>query len=328
MTSTTETLADWRGLVEQRSPAQRYFDPDHPLDLLYGSDPAGKPVFVMITSSKPHESSVSRDITLSLTQRSDGRWATSLRLEDVTLFAAFSRLCLDLVARSGAEKSEESAVKSIFRTLDEWKLMLRRYTARQLSLQELRGLVAELWFGFKVLSDTYGPEDVARAWTGPLKAPQDYTFLDGHLCEIKARRPFASTVGVASVEQLDPGDKHLVLAVVTLDDCDADAPGAFTIIDLLIEIRTLEALSFEGRSRIDNLLLSFGLDESNSFYAETFFSVIGFQELLVDKSFPSIQTKTVDGLPVSNVRYDLAIDALKRWQLRDVILQDQGGSDG
>lgn len=323
--STTETLADWWDLIEQRSPAKRYFDPDHPLNLLYGSDPAGKPVFVMVTSDRPEDSPVSRDITMTLTQRGDGRWATSLRLEDITLFDAFSRLCLDLVNRSGAEKSEESALKVLFRTLDEWKLLLRRFKAHRMSLQELRGLVAELWYGFQVLAGAHGTEVVAQSWTGPLKAPQDFTFLDGRLFEVKARRSSAASVGVASVEQLDPGDKDLMLAVVTVDDCDADAAGAFTVVGLLSEIRTRDELSFEGRSRVDNLLLSLGFDESDGYYTETFFSVIDFREFDVDASFPSIQTKSVVGLPVSNVRYDLSVEPLERWQIRAVTLQNQGG---
>lgn len=324
--STTEVMADWQSLVSERSPAKRYFDPDHPLDLLYGSDPAGKPVFVMVTSDKPDDSPVSQDITRSLAQRGDGRWATSLRLEDVSLFTAFSRLCLDLVNRSAGEMSEEAAVKAVSRTLDEWKLLLRRYKVRRLSLHELRGLVAELWYGFEILTDSHRYDDVAQAWTGPLKAPQDFTFLDGSLCEVKARRSSAATVGVASVEQLDPGDKQLTLAVVVLDDCDSDKPDGFTIIDILHNIRTVKDLSFEGRSRVDNLLLSLGFDATDSYYAETFFQVIGFQEFLVDDSFPSIQGKTVASLPVSKVRYDIAMEPLERWQIREVTLQEQGGS--
>lgn len=325
--STTDVPADWQQIVADRSPAKRYFDTEHPLDLLYGSDPAGKPVFVMLTEAKPTETPVSRDISVNLTQRSDGRWVLSLRLEDTTLFAAFSRLCLDLVARSRSETTEESAVKALFHTLDEWKLLLRRYRPRRLSLSELRGLVAELWIGFKVLAAERGPDVVAQAWTGPLKAPQDFTFLDGHLCEVKAQRPSASTVGVASLEQLDPGPHTLTLSVVVLDDCDADAPGAFTIIDLLNELRSLRDLSFDGRSRIDTLLLSLGFDEPDTYYAETFFSVVRWQEFAVDDTFPSINTAAVTGLPVSNVRYDLAIAPLERWQIREVILQGEGGSD-
>lgn len=324
--STTDVLSDWKSLIAERSPAKRYFDPSHPLDLLYGADPTGKPVFVMLTSTKPEESPVSRDISMSLAQRSDGRWATSLRLEDSTLFASFSRLCLDLVARSHHSATETDAIKALFKALDEWKLLLRRFRPHRMSLSELRGLVAELWFGFTVLSATRGTDVVARSWTGPLKAAQDFTFLDDHLCEVKARRSSATTVGVASVEQLDPGAKSLMLAVVVLDDCDADAAGSFSLIELLYDIRSMEDLSFEGRSRLDKLLLTLGLNESDSYYAETHFTVPGFQEFDVNASFPSIRGATVDGLPVSHVRYDLAVDPLARWQLRNINLQDEGGN--
>lgn len=322
--STTDVMSDWKSLVDERSPAKRYFDPSHPLDLLYGSDPAGRPVFVMLTSTKPEESPVSRDISMSLAQRSDGRWATSLRLEDATLFASFSRLCLDLVARSRSSTAEGDAVKAVFKALDEWKLLLRRYRPRRMSLSELRGLVAELWFGFTVLSPTRGPDVIALAWTGPLQAPQDFTFLDDHLCEVKARRSSAATVGVASVEQLDPGTKTLMLAIVDLDDGDADTSDGFTLMDLLYDIRSMEDLSFEGRSRLDKLLLTLGLDESDHYYAETYFAVTRYQEFDVNDSFPSIRAGTVNGLPVSRVRYDLAIEPLGPWQVRDINLQEEG----
>ena len=326
--STTDVIEDWSSLVAERSPAKRYFDPDHPLSLLYGSDPTGKPMFVLLTSEKPPESPVSRDISATVAQRTDGRWATSLYLEDGTLFASFSRLCLDLVARSKVEATEASAVQTLFHALDEWKLLLRRYSPRRLSLSELRGVVAELWFGFTVLATTHGVDSVAHAWTGPLKAPQDFTFLNNQLCEIKARRSSSSRVGIASLEQLDPGDKALILAVVVLDDCDADAAQAFTFFDLLQDIRDHIELTFEGRTRIDNLLRSLGVDETDPYYADTFFRVMSFQEFDVNDSFPSVRAKTVTGLPVSNVRYDLAVEPLASWKLRDVTIHEvEGGTN-
>src|SRR5699024_8358828 len=145
MTSTADVVTDWAGLMRDRSPAKRHFDPSHPLDLLYGSDPSGKAVFALVSAEEPPDTTVSRDVSVAKGQRTDKRWTLALTLNDSTLFDSFSRLCLDLVTRSGAASTEEAGMKALFKALDEWKLLLRRYKARRLSPSELRGLVGELW---------------------------------------------------------------------------------------------------------------------------------------------------------------------------------------
>ena len=323
MTSMTDLVDDWASLMGDRSPAKRFFEPEHVLDLLYGSDTSGRAVFVLVTATEPRDTTVSRDVTVAKAQRADGLWTMALTLDQPTLFNSFSRLCLDLVARSGTATTEEAALNALFSALDEWKLLLRKHTVRRLTLSELRGLVCELWFGFRVLAPDRDGITVANAWNGPLGAPQDFAFLDDHLCEIKARRPRAATVGIPSLEQLDPGGHAMTLAVVTLEDCDADAVDAFTLIDLLTEVRTRDDLDFASRSRLDQLVQSLGVNEQDSYYRETFFSVIGYQEFAVGPQFPSIRHQTVAGLPVSNVRYELAIEPLAPFLVRDVTFRPQ-----
>lgn len=327
MSTNEHLVAEWTSLIEQRSTVARAFDPNHPLDLLYGSDPEGHPRFILLTPEEPPETTVSRDVTVTKTVRTDGRWALVLRLDDNSLFTSFSRLCLDLVSRSRDAGTPTDALNTFFKALDEWKLLLRKYRPRRLTLSELRGLVAELWFGFHVLAVDRGPDSVAQSWTGPLGAPQDFSFLESHLCEVKARRPSASEVAIASAAQLDPGDKGMSLAVVTLDDCVENTSGAFTLAGLLKHVRALPGLTFDGRSHMDNMLQVIGLDETDSYYSETQFTVLGFTEYDVDDSFPSVRRSTLHGLPVSSVRYDLALLPLAGWLLRDVILSDEGGND-
>ena len=324
MTSMSDTVEDWASLTRDRSPAKRFFDPAHVLDLLYGSDSTGRAVFVLVSVEEPPDTVVSRDVSVTKAQRTDGRWALVLTLLEPTLFSSFSRLCLDLVARSGTASSQEGALKAFFNALDEWKLLLRKHTVRRLTLSELRGLVCELWFGFHVLAEDRGGPAVANAWNGPLGAPQDFAFLDDHLCEVKALRPKAATVGIASLEQLDPGDHPMTLAVVMLEDCDADAVDAFTLIDLLAEARARGDLDFSARNRLDQLVHSLGVDEQDAYYRETFFSVVGYQEFAVGPQFPSIRHQTVAGLPVSNVRYDLAVDPLAPFLIRDITFRSKG----
>lgn len=322
---TAETVADWQSIVEGKSAAKRYFDPDHPLDLLYGGDPGGRPVFIIVTPSEPDEVTVSRDITTTKGQRSDGRWVLTLRLDDGTLFTSFSRLCLDLVARSREARSPKESMETLLRVLDEWKVLLRRYRPRRLDLAKLRGLVAELWYGFTILLADHPASSVAQSWVGPTGAPQDFAFLDGQLCEVKARRPSKRTVEVASVAQLDPKGKPMTLGVVLLDDCSPETVGAITLISLLSHVRSLPKLGFEGRSHVDNHIRELGVDETDTYYADTAFLVLGFQTFDVNLDFPSIRSSTLDGLPVSNVRYDLAVEPLKPHLLEEVTYADEGG---
>jgi len=97
--------------------------------------------------------------------------------------------------------------------------------------------------------------------------------------------------------------------------------------DLLSEIRGMEDLDFVGRNRLDHLVQSLGVDEQDKHYAETLFSVLGYQEYRVDESFPSIRSSTINSLPVTNLRYDLVIEPLFPFLTRDVTIPTQGDTD-
>lgn len=280
----------WRGLVRSRNQAKKYFDTSHPLALLYGSDTHGAAMFVVITDAEPPLPQVSRDVRTDVRRRdSDGRWVLTMTLTDMGLFSPFVRLCTDLVARSRPGESPDEAMRILLEVLDEWKLLLRPFRPARLTLEELRGLVAELWFGYNVLTRSRSGDQVTQAWTGPLGAPQDFTFLDAKLVEVKSRRPGSDAVRISSAKQLDPLGKELTLAVVVLDDCDRSVAGAITLLDVVEHIRTGARLSPAERNHFDDLLMTQGADLEDPYYAETWFRPLSHESYQVGDSFPSIR---------------------------------------
>lgn len=308
----TESIADtWSAMCRNRSRSHRYFDQNHPLDLIYGADQAGHPLIALITDAKPDADDLSRDVRTVVAQREDGRWAVTWTLTDNLLMESFFRLGEDVARRSMSPAPGLSPTTAFFAALSQWQLLLRPPAPRRLSPDRLRGLVAELWTGRHLISGRT-TSDVVAAWTGPLGADHDFTFVSGERIEVKAKRPTATKVGIASARQLDPQGGTLTLVVVDLDHGDPRGPETFTLVDLVEAYRQdLSAHPYEY-DLLGVLLEGLGVDLNDEYYAEQRFLVVDTSRYDVTPTFPSL---TGDNLPpsIASVRYDLDLHAVEPW---------------
>ena len=306
--------AAWRALISARASAKVEVDPTHPLRLLYGVDDYGRALFFAISSRKPPVPEVSQDVAVSLGHRADGRWTLVLTLLDSSLFEVFAKLCNDLVDRSRTDGDENQALEALLAALSQWKELLRPARPDHLSMEALRGLMGELWFGFIHLGAFIAPEAVLAAWKGPLGGPQDFEFTTGHSFEVKAVHTNAAAVRISSAQQLDALHRHLRLAVVTLDTCDVSATGAVTLPVLVDKIRASLHAGADGRPLFDRILRDYPVDPNDPYYADMAFRAVTHQEFAVSDKFPAIRASTLDA-GIRDVRYRLDLNTIAPFEV-------------
>lgn len=316
-----ELEQQWTQLCKDRSPAKKYFDPSHALELLYGSDGLGRAIIALITTTQLDVQDLSRDVLVTRARRDDGKWAVTWSLHDPLLLPTFMRLGADIAARSARAATPEAALEALLMALTQWQMLLRPPPPKRLSLEQLRGLVAELWAGQAHIRGDRSYADLVQGWVGPKGGHQDYSFPSGEAWEVKAKRSSAHHVRVSSGEQLDPSGKQLRLAVLDLDERAHPQEGTKSLLDLVTNYRAQLSISPFERNLFDILLASLGVDLSDEYYAKTRFLLQKSVLYRVDEEFPCLRSSA---LPpnVEKVKYDLDIRHLDAWVIYE------GGPDG
>jgi Putative PD-(D/E)XK family member, (DUF4420) len=299
----TETVEGrWRALLMRGEPGSREVDADSPLRMLIGVSPVGRPYFAVIVSQKPGVPDLTSAIEVTRRQRTtDGRWTLTLELQVPALTDAFISLVSELAAKSAIATSESPALGYFLETLAEWQELL---TARADLLSEgaLRGLVAELWFGFESGAHGHPPDEVVRAWSGPLGGAQDYQFPSpGLRFEVKSLRPSRTSVEISSEEQLD-GD-NVKLAVVTMEQVGPTAEG-ITLPGLVTSIKT-RLTDGADRTEFNRRFARLLVDPDDDRYSEHTFAVRRLQIFDVSESFPALRRSQ---LPTAIARTSYRID--------------------
>jgi hypothetical protein len=316
MPSTDALPTRWRRLLAEGASGKQEVDAHHPLRLLFGADDYNRPVFVVMTKTKPTEPDLSSEVVeTAITVRLDGNFLLHLALKDHNLFDVFAQLCEDLARRSADAGSEAGALKAVYSALAEWKHLLQA-RPEHLSLETLRGLVGELWFGAEVLARSRGLADVFRCWRGPYGAHQDFQFADGCLFEVKSVRPGVDWVKIASEHQLDTLGKRLVLAVIRLDDVGPAEPDAITLAAQIRVIRGRLVTDPSAAQAFDTALRQFADPFAHPFYSDHAFRVLDSDQHLVSEGFPSLTPGTIpDG--VTHVEYRVALKEAQRFRKSD-----------
>jgi hypothetical protein len=320
--SMIDTIEDrWRALLARGEPESREVDAESPLRMLMGVSPVGRPYFAVVVSQRPGLPDLPSSIEVTRRQRStDRRWTLTFELQVQGLTDAFVSLVSDLAAKSAAAGSESEALDIFLDTLAEWRELL---TARADRLSEgaLRGLIAELWFGFEARTHGHTEAEAARAWAGPLGGAQDFQFpTPSHHFEVKSLRRSRTSVEISSEEQLD-GD-NIRLAVVTVEEVSAPSNGI-----------TLPRLASSIRSRLDN-----GADRSefnrrfarlfvnldDPWYSEHVYEIRRLQVFNVIEEFPALRRSQ---LPLAIARTNYWIDIRHLQPFVEIDMNYQHGSD-
>ncbi len=134
-------------------------------------------------------------------QMVDGQNSYCITLGESAHLDLFETLCRDVVLAAEEAPDQQSALARAVRRTLRWHHLLRGGGTRGLSLEEQRGLVAELAV-LRELGEHLGALEAVEAWKGPDESAKDFE-LPGMFVEVKARRSAAHPkVRISSEAQL------------------------------------------------------------------------------------------------------------------------------
>jgi len=306
----------WRDLLSQGPDLQRKFE-HHPLRLYFGTDDARRPILLLISDRRPNAVRLGEAVTVEVRERAAQReWSLILTLDDPSMADTFIDLCIDVAERSAAGDGETEAL-AIFRTvLDEFRDLLTFRRSRTLSLESLRGLIAELWFAVRIVAPASSPLEAIVSWVGPLGAPQDFRLPTGSLAEIKAIHAEASAIRISSPDQLDPVEPiPLELVTVALEESAHPSERTVTLPALVEEFQTVLSADSYGLDELDRRLQALGiLDSFRSL--QNPFEVKSKNHYEVRDDFPRIRRSSV-AQGIEHLRYEIKIKALRDFEIGD-----------
>jgi hypothetical protein len=281
--------------------------------MLIGVSPVGRPYFAVIVSQKPGLPDLASAIEVTRGQRAaDGRWVLTLELQVRALTDAFISLVSDLATKSATAANERAALDVFLETLAEWQeLLVAR--ADHLSEGALRGLVAELWFGFKSGAHGHPESEAAHAWAGPMGGVQDFQFpAPGHRYEVKSLRPDRTVVEISSEDQLD--GNNIKLAVVSVEDVATSFDG-MTLPELVASIRS-KLKDGADRTEFNRRFARLQIDPDEPWYSEHAYAVRRLQVFDVSDDFPAIRRSQLPR-EIERTTYRVDIQSLSQFAVLD-----------
>lgn len=304
----------WFELLRQGPDLQRRFE-NHPLRLHYGTDHLSRPILLLRLDQKPEPIKLGEAVSVEVGERvAQKEWALVLTLRDSKLTETFIDLAIDLADRSSSGADETQSLAIFRRALEEFHDLLASGRGPAISLEELRGIVAELWFAIRIITPLTDPTAALIAWHGPLGAPQDFRFPDGTLAEVKAIHSEARSVKISSPEQLDPVDSDdLTLVTIGLEECPPSTPHSTKLPDLVTEFRDAFAGDPIRSADLDRRLRALGVLRTFEML-DTEFLVTSTHRYRVDETFPRIRRSAVS-LGIENLRYEVQLRSIRDHEL-------------
>lgn len=304
-------IARWREIIASLGPGKFEVDATHPLRFIVGVNDHDEPMIFVIVTDKPPIPELSGVIEVERRQRiADQKWTLALSLTDSRFLEAYLQLAADLVNRTADAQTEAKGVTTLLGVVSEWKRLLASGPRAPLNESALRGLVAELWFGYRMLPREATASKVALAWQGPHGSHQDYIFPLGLRYEVKSRRVDSETIRISSPEQLDADD--LTLAVVTLVEIEAGPADAINLPTLIENVRAELAPTPDAQLAFDRGLDALQVDPGDSHYADHWYVVTDCVEYRVPADFPSIRRSALPASIVA-VTYDVSISEIQEF---------------
>lgn len=310
----------WRTVIAEGAAATREVDATSSLRMICGVDGLGRPLFFIISHNKPGLPHLAGAVGVERRHRElDATWTLSFALNVPALTDVFITLVVDLAARCAKAKTEVAAMETLLDTVEQWQLLLQERFDR-LSEDRLRGLMAELWFGFRSGHHGQPLGEAVRAWSGPYGGEQDYVFPPpGLRYEVKAVRPNREGVEVSSERQLD--GEPIELAAVTIDR-SAD-PTSWSLPALVAAIR--KALPEpETRVEFNRAFVELRVNLDDAWYADQSFDFHRLRTFAVKPEFPAIRRSELPEA-LSRTKYRLDLSYVDDFLLTDIDVTDRQG---
>lgn len=311
-------LAIWRSQMQDDSLPNRELDTSLVLPLVVGVADH-KPYIMVLSSDKPRDVNSMRAITVALNDRrpsiSGENWALVFTLEDWSLRHAFAELCSTFAARIYEVDTQQAALEQIYASISQWKRLLQPLAAEQTE-QIVRGVAAELIAAVFIQRTTSIPMDtIIDCWTGPLGAPQDFTFPSQECAwEAKAIHAFSHDIMISSPEQLDTAQFPIRLVTVELELNTEDDGKGITIYDLMRRICDLSKNPENVRTKLEDDIFNAGLRIYSSSVQETRLLPHTVSIYDVCDDFPRVMASTLP-CGIHALTYSIDRDAIEPYRI-------------
>jgi len=235
-----------------------------------------------------------------------------LKLHDNSDWDLFLNLCNDLLLATSECENEKAMLAIVHNRLLRWQKLFRKTGKKLLSGEEQQGLVGELYFINNRLFGKYSETEIFSFWRGPYGEQQDFGIGDTAV-EVKSKRGTAVPyVQISSAEQLDCRNTQCFLYVVTLNASPGSMTKAFSLNDIVAEIKK-KVESTRALELFESLLAEAGYMEMPE-YSETSYLVSQESVYEVKDAFPRL---TPDSLSngIHSLQYRIELQACKSYKI-------------
>lgn len=255
----------------------------------------------------PPDRPLLRDITVEVGEGAP--FSVALYLADDAHHEVFDLMCRDIIEASSRVADATKATGAIFRRLSHWQAMLAEGRSNDLTEQQIRGLMGELWVLGQIAS-SMGAAAGINAWVAPDDHPQDFALPFG-LVEVKARLSGSrQKVSISSLDQLETHELALVLVIVELTP-DAHGMSLNDVVSELLARAKEAGDSWEGRMQMSLLRRDYMRSECYNAQRYRVGSVRAFN---VGPNFPRI-TRSETDTRVLGATYSLDITGLAEFEV-------------
>ncbi len=242
-----------------------------------------------------------------------------LTLESKVDSDLFVALCQTIISSIEKITDANTALSVVIALLKRWKQFLASKRRRLLSIEEIRGLFAELCFLRIFYSRTLRFLDVVEAWQGPERSHQDFIFGDTAF-EIKSLSgKERSSVRISSEDQLESTCDSLFLVIFKLFDMDKNSDG-ISLNELVQEISE-EITDADAHKKFEAKLADYGYVSIDEYNKPTL-KASGAKYFAVGLGFPRLVRSAIqDG--ITRLSYDIEIEKINQFETIPEILKEK-----
>jgi len=193
--------------------------------------------------------------------------------------------------------------QAVKNTIRRWRNFWSEKKEKELTHNQIIGLIGEVWFLKEVLIPSLGSKAVFR-WSGPQGERHDFQGETSHI-EVKVTEKLYPIFHISSLEQmLAPKDKQLYVAGLMLRH---ESAGSINLPDLIKGSELLLENDLDALEKFHECLAAVGYRlESEQDYAKLKFLVASAELYRVDENFPRLDPGSLN-IPsgVSHIEYEI-----------------------
>lgn len=231
------------------------------------------------------------------------------------LFVRLVDFVLDEVARA---TGYEQALRMIADAVSEFKIFFGRRGGR-LSMEQIRGLVAELEVLKAIAEHTRNAGEAISTWKGPFASDgigiHDFVFPQGQAIEVKSAKHPASSVRVSSPDQLRPSESELRLVVIPIEQTPASSgEGKFLVDYVAICLEVFQEAGAVVKQQFEDALSEIAREVGDDYYKQWKFVCNSWKCYRVVDGFPAIPKESIPP-GIGDIKYSIDLPAVEPFKM-------------